>query len=346
MGILDGQRVVVTGGTGSFGHALLRILLAEHAPEQITIFSRDEGKHAQMQEEWPPAAHPALRYVMGNVRDLERLRQAFAGADVVIHAAALKRVPAGERAPIEPIKTNVLGSHHVVEAAVAEGVARVIALSTDKAANPISLYGASKLCADKLFVAGNHRAPEHTRLSVVRFGNMAGSRGSVLPFFLKKRSTGVLPITDPRMTRFWITLPQAARFTIARLGDMHGGEIFVPKSPSIKITDLATAVGPTCEQDVVGIRPGEKLHEAMIPSDVARDTLAFDDHFAIVPTFGPWPAATYQDVHGGAWCGEGFAYRSDTNDRWLSVDALRPMIQRFVAGPAAAPAVTNGAAPS
>ncbi|WP_263820696.1 UDP-N-acetylglucosamine 4,6-dehydratase (inverting) [Salinibacter sp.] len=324
---LDEKDILITGGTGSFGNKLTELFLDRHNPNRLIILSRDELKQAKMKQRFSPQEHPCLRYFIGDVREKSRLYRAFSDVDVVIHAAALKRVPAAEYNPIEPIKTNVMGGRNVIEAAIDQGVDRVIALSTDKGANPVNLYGATKLCSDKLFVAGNnYSGTGGTRFSVVRYGNVVGSRGSVIPFFLEKRETGTLPITDPRMTRFWITLEQAAEFVLKNLARMEGGEVFVPKIPSMKITDLAEAIAPDCDHEIVGIRPGEKLHEVMVPKNVARRTLEFDDYYAVLPAFRGWDSEGYQKEKGGRWCEDQFKYGSDTNEHWLTAEEIRDMI--------------------
>jgi UDP-N-acetylglucosamine 4,6-dehydratase/5-epimerase len=318
--------ILVTGGTGSFGKRFTETLLRTCAPRKLIIFSRDELKQHEMAQQFPQSEFPAIRYFLGDVRDKERLYRAFDGVDVVVHAAALKQVPAAEYNPMEAIKTNVLGAANIIDAAVDRGVKRVVALSTDKAAAPINLYGATKLCSDKLFVAGNNYAGgRETRFSVVRYGNVVGSRGSVIPFFISRRSTGVLPITDERMTRFWITLDQGVDFVLRALERMRGGEIFVPKLPSMRMPELARAMAPECRTEVVGIRPGEKLHEVMIPEDDARSTLEYDDHFRILPMFHDWDAEGYYQQNGGTWCPDGFSYSSDRNDHWLTAEELRAM---------------------
>lgn len=324
---LTDTSIVITGGTGSFGNKLTEIILNRYHPERLIILSRDELKQHEMRQRFSPQDHPSIRYFIGDVRDKDRLYRAFDGVDIVIHAAALKQVPAAEYNPIEPIKTNVLGAANIIDAAIDRGVDRVIALSTDKAANPINLYGATKLCSDKLFVAGNNYSGKGgTRFSVVRYGNVIGSRGSVIPFFLDRRETGVLPVTDPRMTRFWITLTQGAEFVLENLARMRGGEVFIPKIPSMRIVDLANAIAPDCDIEIVGIRPGEKLHEVMIPRDDARNALEYDDYYAIVPAFQDWDAAAYRKNNGGTWCEDGFVYSSNTNDQWLTADEIRAMI--------------------
>jgi UDP-N-acetylglucosamine 4,6-dehydratase len=270
---------------------------------------------------------PRVRFFLGDVRDRERLHRAFEGVDVVIHAAALKQVPAAEYNPFEAIKTNVLGAANVVDTALDRGVSRVVALSTDKAANPINLYGATKLCQDKLIVAANSYAGgRDVRFSVVRYGNVVSSRGSVIPFFMKQREKGVLPITDERMTRFWITLEQGVRFTLGCLETMRGGEVFVPKLPSMRITDLARVIAPGCRWEVTGIRPGEKLHEVMVPVDDARSTLEYEDHFLIQPLLPFWNTEAHRAERGGEPCSDGFCYSSDRNDRWLDESELRAMV--------------------
>jgi UDP-N-acetylglucosamine 4,6-dehydratase len=318
--------VLVTGGTGSFGKKFTEAMLTKHHPKKLIIFSRDELKQHEMSEQFPLSDHPALRYFIGDVRDRDRLYRALDGVDIVVHAAALKQVPAAEYNPIEAIKTNILGAANIIDAAIDRGVERVIALSTDKAANPINLYGATKLCADKLFVAGNsYSGRSTTRFSVVRYGNVVGSRGSVIPFFLQMKKRGVLPITDTRMTRFWIKLEQGVQFVLDSLGRMQGGEIFVPKIPSMRLVDLAQAIAPECPIEIVGIRPGEKLHEVMVPVDDARNTLEFEHHYAILPAFHDWNTETYHRDHGGVRCPDGFSYGSDTNTWWLTTEEMREL---------------------
>jgi UDP-N-acetylglucosamine 4,6-dehydratase len=320
--------VLITGGSGSFGKKLAETLLTRHHPRKLIVFSRDELKQFEMRQQLGEAGHPNVRYFLGDVRDRERLYRAFDGVDVVVHAAALKQVPAAEYNPLEAIRTNILGAANVIDAAIDRGVKHVIALSTDKAANPINLYGATKLCADKLFVAGNSYvgANRPTRFAVVRYGNVVGSRGSVVPFFLHMKSTGRLPITDERMTRFWITLEQAVDFVLGCLDRMEGGELFVPKLPSMRIVDLARAVAPECHLDVVGIRPGEKLHEVMVPEDEARNCVEFDDRYVLLPGHSGLDVPGYVRRHGGRPCPDGFSYGSDRNTHWLSTADLRAMI--------------------
>jgi UDP-N-acetylglucosamine 4,6-dehydratase len=316
------QTILITGGTGSFGKKFTAVVLKRLHPKKVIIFSRDELKQFEMQQQFN---HSSLRFFIGDVRDKDRLHRAFHGVDIVIHAAALKQVPAAEYNPFEAIKTNILGAANIIDVAIDQSVKKVIALSTDKAANPINLYGATKLCSDKLFIAGNsYAAKENTRFSVVRYGNVVGSRGSVIPFFLQKKNTGVIPITDKRMTRFWITLEQGVEFVLSSLGWMKGGEIFVPKIPSMNIMDLAEAVAPNCQHEFVGIRPGEKLHEALISEDDGRKTLEFDDHYIIQPDFPWWGKA---DLNGAKVVPEGFKYTSDTNTKWVTVNELRTLIE-------------------
>ncbi len=318
---LQGKSVLITGGTGSFGKLFVKTALEKLNLKRLVVYSRDELKQYEMQQHLNAEY---LRYFIGDVRDADRLRRALDGIDVVIHAAALKQVPACEYNPFEAIKTNVIGAENIINACIDLGVERVLALSTDKAANPINLYGATKLCSDKLFIAGNHYSGKRkTRFAAVRYGNVVGSRGSVIPFFLARKKTGVLPITDKRMTRFWITLQQGVDFVINSVERMHGGEIFVPKIPSMNIMDLAEVIAPECKVEIVGIRPGEKLHEVMVPEDDARTTVELDDRFVIQPSFQWWDASRYSE---GKPCADGFRYGSDTNDKWLTRDELRRMV--------------------
>lgn len=325
--MLDGKVVLVTGGTGSFGQRFTRIVLERHKPRKVIVLSRDELKQFEMRRHFPEETYPAIRYFIGDVRDKDRLYRAFEGVDVVIHAAALKQVPACEYNPLEAVKTNIMGAANVIDAAIDSGVQRVMALSTDKAANPINLYGATKLCSDKLFTAANSYAgAKNTHFSVVRYGNVMGSRGSVIPFFLSMRDKGMLPITDPRMTRFWITLDQAVEFVLKSLERMKDGEVFVPKIPSMNIMDLAKAICPECDTKIVGIRPGEKLHEVMVPEDDAHRTLEFSDHFRILPSFMDMNDPAIGTDKGGKRCRDGFRYSSENNTEWLSVEQLRSLI--------------------
>jgi UDP-N-acetylglucosamine 4,6-dehydratase/5-epimerase len=325
--MLNGKVILVTGGTGSFGKKFTEVVLSRYNPRKLIIFSRDELKQFEMRERFSEERYENIRYFIGDVRDRERLYRAFDGVDIVVHAAALKQVPACEYNPLEAIRTNILGAANIIDAAIDCGVKKVIALSTDKAANPVNLYGATKLCSDKLFVAGNSYVGGHqTKFSVVRYGNVVGSRGSVVPYFLKMRKNGRLPITDERMTRFWITLERGVDFVLESAERMRGGEIFVPKIPSMRVIDLARAIGPTCELDIIGIRPGEKLHEVMVPEDDSRNTLEYENYFAILPTLLDWDREAFIAEHGGVFCPPGFCYSSDTNPRWLSTKELNDMI--------------------
>ncbi|MET4578302.1 UDP-N-acetylglucosamine 4,6-dehydratase (inverting) [Ottowia thiooxydans] len=324
--MFDDSSILITGGTGSFGHRYVKTLLEHHQPRRVIVYSRDELKQYEMQQRF---SAPCMRYFLGDVRDKDRLVQAMRGVDYVIHAAALKQVPAAEYNPMECIKTNIYGAEHVVHAALANNVKKVIALSTDKAANPINLYGATKLASDKLFVAANNLAGGHdTSFAVVRYGNVVGSRGSVLPYFRSLRTSGAshLPITDVEMTRFWISLQQGVDFVLRNFQRMHGGEIFVPKIPSIRITDLARAVAPDLPQKVVGIRPGEKLHETMCPADDSRLTLEFDDHYVIRPSITFNSRGNDFNVNGLSEIGQpvspGFQYESGTNSHFLDVPGI------------------------
>ncbi len=322
---LIGKSILVTGGTGSFGKAFVKRALELLKPRRLVVFSRDELKQFEMAQQFP---QQEMRFFIGDVRDEARLRRALDGIEVVVHAAALKHVPIAEYNPFEAIKTNVMGAENVINVAIDQGIERVIALSTDKAANPINLYGATKLCSDKLFVAGNaYSGPKKTRFSVVRYGNVVGSRGSVIPFFLSRRKSGVLPITDPRMTRFWITLQQGVDFVINCLERMHGGEIFVPKIPSMNIMDLTATLAPDCRTEVVGIRPGEKLHEVMVPEDDSRTTLELPDRYVIRPAFEWFNLNHYPEAKPVP---DGFSYSSDKNDHWLSRAELLGMIESMI----------------
>lgn len=323
MSDLDGSSLLITGGTGSFGRHFARTVLSEGAPERIVILSRDELKQYEMAQEL--AGDSRVRFFLGDVRDRDRLWRAFDGIDVVIHAAALKQVPAAEYNPFEAVQTNIHGAKNVIDAALDRGVGRVIALSTDKASSPVNLYGATKLVSDKLFVAGNaYAGDKETHFSVVRYGNVENSRGSVVPLFRRLSSSGVIPITDPRMTRFWITLEQGVRFVIDMLQTMRGGELFVPKIPSVRIVDVAQAIAPDAQIKVIGIRPGEKLHEEMIGPDHARRTIDAGRFFVMQPDAEWWSGA---DPIEGTSVPEGFKYTSDTNSEWLSVDRLVEMLR-------------------
>lgn len=317
-----GKTTLITGATGSFGRAMIDQLLAEHDPKAIRLYSRDELKQSEVQQRHP--GDDRLRYLIGDVRDLPRLNRACRGVDVIIHAAAMKQVPACEYNPFEAIKTNVLGAENVVTAAIDNEVPVVVALSTDKAVNPVNLYGATKLCAEKIITQGNaYAADSIARFACVRYGNVVGSRGSVVPLFQAQRESGVLTITDDRMTRFWMTLRQAVDLVIDCSERMLGGEVFVPKIPSMKITDLAEALAPECEHKVIGIRPGEKLHEILVTQDESRHCVELDDRYMIAPEHMTWGAPL--DKVGGARLPDGFSYTSDNNDQWLSVDQIREM---------------------
>lgn len=307
--------VLVTGGTGSFGKKFVDIMLKEYHPAKLIVFSRDELKQHEMRVSGYD--HPSLRYFIGDVRDQQRLFRAMHGTDIVIHAAALKQVPACEYNPMEAIKTNILGSSNVIEAAMDAGVKKVIALSTDKAVNPVNLYGATKLAAEKLFVQSNsYAAGTTTRFSCVRYGNVVGSRGSVIPIFIQQRQNGKLTITDPRMTRFWLTLDQGVRFVIRCAEQMQGGEVFVPKIPSTRITDLARVIAPGAEIEVSGIRPGEKIHEVLVHEDEARSTVELEDMFVVMPTAELWFGHEWQKI--GKALADGYRYSSDSNPHWLT----------------------------
>jgi UDP-N-acetylglucosamine 4,6-dehydratase len=317
------QEVLVTGGTGSFGRKFIEIMLREYHPKRLVILSRDELKQHDMRASG--IDHPSLRYFLGDVRDPARLQRAFSGISVVVHAAALKQVPACEYNPFEAIQTNIMGGRNVIDAAIDRGVQRVLALSTDKAVNPVNLYGATKLCAEKVFVQANaYAGSQETRFSCARYGNVVGSRGSVIPVFLEQRKRGKITITDARMTRFWLTLEQGVRFVIRCLEQMHGGEIFVPKIPSMRLVDLAEAVAPNCAVECIGIRPGEKLHEVLLSEDEARSTVELEDMYIIQPSHPWWKRGNW--VHGRP-LPPGFRYTSDGNDRWLTNEDLLELIE-------------------
>lgn len=321
-GSLRDAAILVTGGTGSFGRRFVRTVLTEHAPRRVVVFSRDELKQSEFAAEL--GDDPRVRFFIGDVRDASRLWRALDGIDLVVHAAALKQVPAAEYNPLEAVKTNILGAENVINGSIDRGIRRVVALSTDKASSPINLYGATKLVSDKLFTAANAYVGGHrTRFSVVRYGNVVGSRGSVVPLFKRLAASGVVPITDARMTRFWITLDQGVRFVIRALTQMHGGEVFVPKIPSMRVVDLASALAPDARIEVVGIRPGEKLHEEMISVEDARRTVDAGDFYVMKPEFEWWHHANWPDASS---LPEGFRYASDTNTLWLSIDDLRAMV--------------------
>lgn len=324
MSTLRDSAVLVTGGTGSFGKAFIREILDHHEPRRVVIFSRDELKQFEVRNQF--GDDPRLRWFIGDIRDRRRLERAMHGIDYVVHAAALKQVDTAEYNPFEYVATNVTGSQNVIEAAIDAGVRKVVALSTDKASSPINLYGATKLCGDRMFVSANHYAAAYpTRFSVVRYGNVMGSRGSVVPKFKALAEAGKpLPITDERMTRFWITLPHAVRFVIESFDIMTGGELYVPRIPSMRVSDLAEAVAPGSDQYEVGIRPGEKLHEEMIAPDDSRRTVELGDRFVVMPYVGGWG---YEPPQDGVPVPDGFAYRSDTNDQWLTIEDIRRLIE-------------------
>lgn len=323
------QTILVTGGTGSFGKKFIEIMLAEYHPARLIVFSRDELKQHEMRVSGYD--HPSLRYFIGDVRDEERLRRAMHSVNIVVHAAALKQVPACEYNPMEAIKTNILGSSNVIEAALDAGVEKVVALSTDKAVNPINLYGTTKLAAEKLFVQSNaYAAGTETRFSCVRYGNVVGSRGSVIPIFLQQRQNGSLTITDTRMTRFWLTLEQGVRFVIRCIDLMQGGEVFVPKIPSTRVFDLAKAIAPEADIEVIGIRPGEKLHEVLVHEDESRVTVEMEDMFVVQPTIELWFGREWQGR--GKPLPDGFRYASDTNPDWLTLEQIRKIVQEFEEG--------------
>lgn len=323
---LKGRSILVTGGTGSFGQQLIGRLLKDFELSRLVVFSRDEAKQYDMAQKFPEADHKEIRYFIGDVRNVERLEMAMRGIDIVVHAAALKQVPAAEYNPFECIRTNVIGAENVVTAAIRAGVDKIVALSTDKAVNPANLYGASKLASDKIFVAANNLSAGQPACSVVRYGNVIGSRGSVVPMFrrLVAENKLPLPITDERMTRFWITLDQGVDFVLSSLEMMEGGEIFVPKIPSMKLLDLVQAITPGAAHRTVGIRPGEKLHEVLISQDDSRSTIELDDRYIVCP---PWmPVEKAQDAYNGGPVAEDFLYASNNNDQWLSVDGLQRLI--------------------
>jgi UDP-N-acetylglucosamine 4,6-dehydratase len=321
---LAGATILVTGGTGSFGRKFTEIVLKHHRPQKLIIFSRDELKQHEMRQLFPDSDDSPMRYFIGDVRDAERLRRAFRGVDIVVHAAALKQVPACEYNPFEAIQTNVMGAKNVIDAALDQKVKKVLAISTDKAVSPVNLYGATKLCAEKMFVQANSYSGEGgTRFSCSRYGNVVGSRGSVIPVFQEQRKNGSITITDPRMTRFWLTLEQGVEFVIQSIARMHGGEIFVPKIPSMNIMDLAKAIAAESDVKQIGIRPGEKLHEVLISEDEARHSVELDDAYVIQPAHPWWRVEHWADARPLT---EGFRYASDTNTEWLSDEQLRSLI--------------------
>lgn len=330
--MLKGKSILITGGTGSFGKKFVATILNNYPDiERLVVFSRDELKQYEMAQQFPLERHRQLRFFVGDVRDKDRLSRAMEGIDIVIHAAALKQVPACEYNPFEAIKTNIFGAQNVIEGAIDRGVKQIVALSTDKAAAPINLYGATKLCSDKLFVAANNfKGKRDIKFSVVRYGNVMGSRGSVIPFFLEKRKEGVLPITDERMTRFNITLEEGVNLVLYALENMWGGEIFIPKIPSYRLTDVADAIGPECRKEIVGIRPGEKLHEEMVTETDASNTIEFDNYYVILPSMQLWDVAAFMNSFNGRHCPPKFAYNSGTNSKWLTVEQIRDLITQHV----------------
>ena len=329
--MLNNKSILVTGGTGSFGKKFIKTVLGRYSPKKIIVYSRDELKQFEMQQELPDDGKLPMRYFIGDVRDLGRLKMAMNGVDYVVHAAALKQVPATEYNPFEAVKTNVLGGQNVIDAAFKNGVQKVIALSTDKAAAPINLYGATKLTSDKLFItANNYKGTQDIKFSVVRYGNVMGSRGSVIPFFQGRKESGVLPITDERMTRFNITLQEGVDFVLENFERMWGGELFVPKIPSYNILDMAKAIAPNCEHKIVGIRPGEKLHEEMITESDAMNTLEFDNYYVIGPSIRVWSKTKFKNESNkkmGKPCSDGFSYNSKSNNDFLSVEELKSLIK-------------------
>jgi len=330
--MLKEKSILVTGGTGSFGKKFVETILLKY-PEikRVVVYSRGEMKQFEMAQQYSTSLYKQIRYFIGDVRDKDRLSRAMEDVDIVVHAAALKQVPACEYNPFEAVKTNILGAQNVIEAAIDRGVKRVVALSTDKAAAPINLYGATKLCSDKLFVAANNFKGKHDiKFSVVRYGNVMGSRGSVIPFFLEKRKDGVLPITDKRMTRFSISLDDGVELVLYALENMWGGEIFVPKIPSYRITDVAAAVAPACKQKIIGIRPGEKLHEEMITATDALSSIEFKKHFVILPSVKLWDVDAFIAAFDGKRCADGFSYNSGTNKEWLTVRQIQKLIREHV----------------
>lgn len=316
--------ILITGGTGSFGKRFVSTVLKNYKPAKLIIFSRDELKQFEMSQIFNENDYPPVRYFLGDIRDKERLYRAFAGVDIVVHAAALKQVPALEYNPFEAVQTNIIGAQNIINAAIDKGVKKVIALSTDKAVSPVNLYGATKLCMEKLFISANAYAGMHeTRFSAVRYGNVVGSRGSVIPLFLKQKENGKFTVTDKRMTRFWITLDEGVKLVSEGLKMMKGGEIFIPKIPSAKIMDICSAICPKCEVETIGIRPGEKLHETLISEDEARHVYDIGDYYVICPP----SAGVLGDMAKMSRVPEGFVYSSDRNDNWLSVDKIRDIIE-------------------
>jgi UDP-N-acetylglucosamine 4,6-dehydratase (inverting) len=330
--MLNNKSILVTGGTGSFGKAFVKIVLERYPSiKRLVIFSRDEQKQFEMAQDYPFEKYPMIRFFIGDVRDAERLKTALKGIDTVIHAAAMKHVPIAEYNPMECIKTNIIGAENVISACLDADVENVVALSTDKAAAPINLYGATKLASDKLFIAANNiKGSKNIKFSVVRYGNVMGSNGSVIPFFMKRKKENVLPITDPNMTRFNISLTEGVEMVLYALQKAWGGELFVPKIPSYKITDVAMAIGPKCKHPIVGIRPGEKIHEEMITQSDSFSTYDLGDYYAILPQVPQWKLADFMDNFKPRKVAEGFNYSSGTNDQWLSIEQIRELIKLHV----------------
>ena len=332
--MFDNKTVLITGGTGSFGNKFVEIMLEKYKLKRIIIYSRDELKQYQMNQKWPAHDDSPIRYFIGDVRDKDRLKFALNGVDIVIHAAALKQVPAAEYNPFEAVKTNIIGAQNVIEASIERGVNKVIALSTDKAAAPINLYGATKLTSDKLFIAANNFKGENDiKFSVVRYGNVMGSRGSVIPFFKKHKDKGVLPITDQRMTRFNISLNEGVNFVLNCLDRMWGGELFIPKLSSYRITDVASAIAPEAKYKIIGIRPGEKIHEEMITQTDSLNSVEFEKYYVILPSTKMWDLDKFindSDSKKGKMCEEGFTYNSGTNDNFLTINELKELIKNKI----------------
>ena len=327
---LNGKTILVTGGTGSFGRKFVEVVLDRYEPRKLIVFSRDELKQHEMQQEHPQKGDTPMRYFIGDIRDKDRLHRAFEEVDIIVHAAALKQIPACEYNPFEAVQTNILGTQNIIDAAIDRGVKKVLSLSTDKAVNPINLYGATKLCSEKLVTQGNfysHR--DGTRLSCARYGNVIGSRGSVIPLFIKQRETGTVTVTDDRMTRFWITLDQGVRFVLDCLECMRGGEVFVPKIPSTRIMDLVNLLAPDCQIETIGIRPGEKIHELLISRDEAPYTMDLGGMYVVRPSYSE---GVFDMPPGASPVAEDFVFASDSNERWLSQDELRRMIEKFMGG--------------
>ena len=328
------KNIMITGGTGSFGKKFIEIIQKKYKPKKLIVYSRDELKQSQMQQNWPSGGGGVMRYFIGDVRDYNRLKMAMEGVDLVVHAAALKQVPTAEYNPFEAVKTNVIGAQNVIDAAISSGVKKVIALSTDKAAAPINLYGATKLVSDKLFIAANnYRGSNEIKFSVVRYGNVLGSRGSIIPLFLNQRKTGTISITDERMTRFNITLDQGVRFVLECIEKMWGGETFIPRIPSFRVIDLATVIAPDCKKKIIGIRPGEKLHEDLITKDDSLNCVEFNDYFVMLPSTLIWDVDKFvQNSHSsvGKMCEEGWSYNSGTNPIFLSENQIQKLIKDFL----------------